>query len=175
MEHISVILQRRQSWRPHAGHPGTMRQAGKQLYYSSGMAGSAEGEALTPILMRLYAAQSPRVCRRIRQQQSHSYRRTYCLAEAHLSPPFRKKKKKKKSLSISILASFLIFWQICCTLPFITNTALETTTHQSYYRKNNNPCWSVSSRILCKPRTGCPLQYPAANYWNENQVFLLND
>lgn len=32
------------------------RQAGRQLYYSSGTAGSAEGEALTPILMRLHCA-----------------------------------------------------------------------------------------------------------------------
>lgn len=69
------------SWQPHIGHSGTMRQAGEQLYYSSGMAGSAEGEALTPILMRLYAAQWPSVCGRIRQKQSHSYHRGYCLME----------------------------------------------------------------------------------------------
>ena len=37
------------------------RQAGEQLYYSSGMAGSAEGEALTPILMRLRSAVTKRM------------------------------------------------------------------------------------------------------------------
>lgn len=83
LAHISVILGRRRNWQPRTGHPGTMRQAGRQaseqLYYSSGMAGSAEGEALTPILMRLYAAQWPSVCRGIRQKQSHSYQRAYCL------------------------------------------------------------------------------------------------
>lgn len=52
MEHISVILQGRH-------RPSRDNAAGRQLYCSSGMAGSAEGEALTPILMRLYAAQSP--------------------------------------------------------------------------------------------------------------------
>lgn len=77
LAHISVILGRRQSWQPHIGHPGTMRQAGRQLYYCSGMAGSAEGEALTSILMRLYTAQWPSVCRRIRQKQSHSFQRAF--------------------------------------------------------------------------------------------------
>ena len=74
------------------------RQAGRQLYYSSGMAGSAEGEALTPILMRLCAAQWPGVCGRIRQKQSHGYQRAYCLVENPL--PFRKKKKFPASFSL---------------------------------------------------------------------------
>lgn len=52
-------------------------QCGRQLYYCSGMAGSAEGEALTSILMRLYTAQWPSVCRRIRQKQSHSFQRAF--------------------------------------------------------------------------------------------------
>lgn len=96
------------SWQPHISHPGTMRQAGEQLYYSSGMAGSAEGEALTPILMRLYAAQWPSVCRRIRQKQLHSYQRAHCLVEALLSPPFKKKKKVIRCLLFPSQSSQLL-------------------------------------------------------------------
>lgn len=83
------------------------RQAGKQLYYSSGMAGSAEGEAPTPILMRLYAAQWPSVCRRIRQKQSHSYQRTYCLVETLLSLRHSEKKLTYLLSSLSISPQLL--------------------------------------------------------------------
>lgn len=114
LSHISVILGRRQSWQLHIGHPGTMRQAGKQLHYSSGMAGSAEGEALTPILMRLYAVQWPSVRRRIRQKQSCSYQRAHCLME---NPPFLSAiQKKSYLLSPLSISTFKTFWQICCTL-----------------------------------------------------------
>lgn len=109
LAYISVILGRKQSWQLHIGHPGTMRQAGKQLYYSSGMAGSAEGEALTPILMRLYAAQWPSVCRRIRHKQSHSHQRAYCHMETTFFSPFRKKSYLLSSLSISVISTFKIF------------------------------------------------------------------
>lgn len=153
LAHISVILGRRQSWQPHIGHPGTMRQAGKQLYYSSGMAGSAEGEAVTPILMRLYAAQWPSVCRRIRQKQSHSYQRAYGLVETLLSLPLRKKSYFLSSLSISIITTLEKFWQIYLRLCIHNNAATTMTTHESCYSRNNNHCGSVSSRICYRLST----------------------
>lgn len=107
LAHISVILGRRQSWQPHIGHPGTMRQAGRQLYYCSGMAGSAEGEALTSILMRLYTAQWPSVCRRIRQKQSHSFQRAF---EKKPSLHHLKKKVTCSLFSTSNLSTFETFW-----------------------------------------------------------------
>lgn len=124
---------RRHSWQLLVDHPDTMRQAGMQLYYSSGMAGSAEGEALTPILMRLYTSQWPNVCRRIRQKQSHSYQRAYCLIEqppgSHTAstPPFRAK-VIFSSLSISIPPTFETIWHLHCTLHSDNNTALTKTT-----------------------------------------------
>lgn len=85
------------------------RQAGEQLYYSSGMAGSAEGEALTPILMRLRSA----VTKRMQEDEAETISQ---LAESilpHGNPPLsaiqRKKSDLLSSLSISILSTFETF------------------------------------------------------------------
>lgn len=83
------------------------RQAGRQLYYCSGMAGSTEGEALTSILMRLYTAQWPSVCRRIRQKQSHSFQRAF---EKKPSLHHLKKKVTCSLFSTSNLSTFETFW-----------------------------------------------------------------
>lgn len=82
--------------RAHVMHSGTMRQPGSsaQLHYYSGMAGSAEGEALTPILMRLDTAQWP--SRSIRQKQSSSYQ---------WAPP-----------PAPSIPTFKTFWQTYCSL-----------------------------------------------------------
>lgn len=146
--HISVILGRRQSWQPHVGHPGTMRQASKQLYYSSGMAGSAEGEALTPILMRFYASQWPSVCRRIRQKQSYSYQGAYCLAEPL---PHSTIQEKKLFALCSFHLSPLNLWNILTNL-------LHTKQWQIY--STNRDTWILllqehATWICCSLSTGC--------------------
>lgn len=112
LAHISVILGRRQSWQPHIGHPGTMRQAGRQLYYCSGMAGSAEGEALTSILMRLRSA----VTKRMQEDQAETITQ---LPESIWKTPSLHHLKKKVTCSLLLHLKPLNLWNILthyCTL-----------------------------------------------------------
>jgi len=136
--HFSHPWGERESWQPHIGHPGTMRQAGERLHDSSAMAGSAEGEALTPILMRPYAAQWPGGSGR----NTRSYTREHSASLKTLRRSGRTRRRRSDSLtslSVSIFSTFEAFWQIYCT-PFHNNTSPTTTTHRSCYRRSNNRC-----------------------------------
>lgn len=155
-----------------------MRQAGEQLYYSSGMAGSAEGEALTPILMRLRSA----VTKHMQEDQAEKITQLPESILPHGKPSSVHHSENKSDLlsshSSSIFSTFEPFWQIYCTLSIHNNPAPTTTTHRSCYRRNNNHCWSFSSSICCRLST----DLLAFNYkllkWNESTtecLFLLEN